>query len=93
MSEREAHRWVVDAIEEGVAAIEEDGQRLVHVPVWALPAGTREGDVLRVSATGDAERVELLVVKDDAARDAALARSAARERPRNPKDEGGPIRL
>lgn len=85
------HRWVVDSIEEGVAAVEEDGARLIHVPLWLLPEGCAEGDVLRARREGDG----IIVERDDAARDEALRRSRERNdaaRP-NPRDPGGPIRL
>lgn len=40
--------WIVDSIDEGLAAVEEDGGRIVHLPLWVLPDGVHEGDVLRV---------------------------------------------
>ena len=84
------HHWTIDSIEEGVAAIEEDGARLIHVPVWLLPDDARAGDVLRARRDGD----RVLVERDDAARDEALRRSREQTRARpNPRDPGGPIDL
>lgn len=46
---------MVDRIEEGRAALEVDGRELVNLPLWMLPPGVREGDVLRVGIEPDAE--------------------------------------
>ena len=87
----EPTRWTIDSIEEGVAAVEvDDGARLIHVPLAALPAGVGDGDVLRVTRDG----ARIVIERDDAARDAALERSRAQTKARpNPRDPGGPIRL
>ena len=45
--------WVIDQIENGVAAVEVDGNHVVTVPVAILPAGVKEGDVLRVTMSQD----------------------------------------
>ena len=88
----ERHRWVVDAIEEGVAAIEEDGERLVHVPSWLLPADVREGTILSV----EREKVDASSSVIRVAIDAVAAREArrrSRNRPRRGGDAGGDIQL
>lgn len=87
----ETDRWTIDSIEEGVAAIEvDDGARLIHLPLAALPAGVAEGDVLRVERDGE----RIVIERDTEAREAALRRSAEQTKARpNPKDPGGPIRL
>ncbi|HEX9483074.1 MAG TPA: DUF3006 domain-containing protein [Gemmatimonadaceae bacterium] len=57
MSSAREHRWAVDGIEDGVARIEEDGARIRSIPVYLLPPGTKEGQLLRVvidSAKGEA---------------------------------------
>ena len=84
-------RWTIDSIEEGIAAIEVDGgARLIHLPLAALPEGVAEGDVLRVTREG----ARVVIERDDAARDAALARSREQTKARpNPRDPGGPIQL
>lgn len=45
--------WVVDQIEEGEASIEVDGRGTFTVPLWLLPQGVREGDVLAASIGQD----------------------------------------
>ncbi|MCE2397980.1 MAG: DUF3006 domain-containing protein [Gemmatimonadetes bacterium] len=48
MSDRNV--WTVDRIESGVAVIvRDDGERVAEAPLSELPAGTREGSVLRVA--------------------------------------------
>jgi len=55
------HRWVVDGIEEGIARIEEDGERVLTVTVSLLPAGVREGQVLKVVRTAGSTRPTITV--------------------------------
>jgi hypothetical protein len=43
------HRWAVDSIESGTARVEEDGERIISVPEYLLPAGVTEGQLLRVT--------------------------------------------
>ena len=44
--------WTVDRVEGGVAVLVRDsGGRVVDVPLSTLPAGAREGSVLRVPET------------------------------------------
>lgn len=89
------YRWIVDAIEEGVAAIEEEG-RLRHVPIALLPAEVREGDILevRVEQTRDGAARTTITI-DRAATEQARRRSeeqvAQKTRPSN--DPGGDIVL
>lgn len=86
--------WTVDAIEEGVAAVEEDGARVVHVPAWILPPGTREGDVLTVSReAGEGGEAVLRIRVDPAATQAALERSKAQLGLLASRDPGGDIVL
>ena len=42
------HRWIVDSIEESVASVEVDGDRMITVPQSLLPSGAKSGQVLRV---------------------------------------------
>ncbi len=79
------HRWVVDSIENGIASIEiDDGGGMLEVPKEVLPAGARDGQVLRVT-------IEI----DDAATKEALAASAAQvaEQDGQSNDPGGDIAL
>ena len=73
MSQQSEHRWAVEGIDGDIASVEEDGARMKTVAVRLLPAGTKAGQVLRVTGTGDRIRVEL---DEDATRE-ALAKSAA----------------
>jgi hypothetical protein len=76
---RTEHRWAVDGIEEEVARIEEDGERIVTIPRYLLPPGAREGQLLRVTrAPGkDEGSIVLTVAIDEDATAAALAKSRA----------------
>lgn len=57
-------RWVVDAVAEGVARVEVDGDRVVSVPAWLLPAGASEGDVLRVTRAREGGRAVVTIERD-----------------------------
>jgi hypothetical protein len=80
--------WVVDAIEEGMAALESDG-RLLHLPVAVLPAGVREGDVLAVEWSAESDGCVLRIRPDRAATEAALQRSRDQLRAMRPANEPG----
>lgn len=45
--------WVIDQIENGVAAVEMGGDHVVTIPLAVLPPGVKEGDVLRVTMSLD----------------------------------------
>ena len=97
-SEREQqHQWVVDSIEEGMASVEVDGGRMITVPLSTLPAGTREGHVLRVrrEQSSDGQRSTLAIELDEAATKLALAESARQveKSARSKSDPGGDIVL
>jgi hypothetical protein len=87
----EERRWVVDSIEDGIAAVEEDGARMLYVPAWLLPSAAREGDVLRVSRRNEGAVSSLRIEVDEGATDQAHSRSREQvsRRPRN--DPGGDI--
>jgi DUF3006 family protein len=91
------HQWVVDSIEEGIASVEVDGGRMITVPLSALPAGTREGHVLRVQReqSGDGVRSTLTIELDAAATQRALEESARQvaKTAKQKKDPGGDIVL
>lgn len=90
------HRWTVDQIEEDIAAVEHDGDRVHTIPRSLLPPDAREGDVLAVTVARatDGDRTTISVEIDRAATRDALARSR-RQRARRPKqdDPGGDITL
>src|SRR6476646_6593389 len=50
MARSNTHRWAVDGISDGMARVEEDGERMITVPAYLLPAGVREGQVLQVTS-------------------------------------------
>ena len=98
MERRREHRWAVDGLGEETARVLEDGARTIAVPVYLLPPGVKEGDVLRVTRNDErGGSVHIEVVLDDAASARALARSRrALERARLASeriDPGGDVRV
>jgi len=89
----EERSWVVDSIEEGVATVEEDGARMLYVPGWLLPAGAREGDVLRVSRRDEGGASSLRIEVDRGATEEALGRSREQVSRLSRSDPGGDIVL
>jgi hypothetical protein len=89
----ETRSWVVDSVTEGIAAVEEDGARMLAVPAWLLPAGAREGAVLRVSRRDEGAGVSLRIEVDHAATAAAAARARARLDRLAGSDPGGDLEL
>ena len=93
------HTWSIDSIEAGVVRVEEDGARMLTVPSHQLPAGIKEGQLLRISrSTGsDGSVVVHSAVIDAAATGAALdasARKTAEIAARARKnDHGGDVAL
>ena len=89
----ETHRWAIDQLEEGTAAVEQDGDHMYEIPRWLVPATAREGDVLSAQlATGSDGEVTITVRVDRAATDAARA-PKPRKSARSAKDPGGDIAL
>ena len=86
-------RWAVDAIEEGIATVEEDGARVVPVPAWLLPDGVRDGDVLRVERTDEDGASVVRIVRDAAATEDAFRRSREQLQRLAQRDAGGDIHL
>ncbi|MFL5605781.1 MAG: DUF3006 domain-containing protein [Gemmatimonadaceae bacterium] len=91
------HLWTIDSIEEGVARLETDGERVIHLPRHLLPSGAREGQVLRVTSKSGKARSELTIEIDEAATAAALARSRAQTTATmaasKKRDRGGDVSL
>ncbi|MBA3656395.1 MAG: DUF3006 domain-containing protein [Gemmatimonadaceae bacterium] len=88
-------RWMVDALEENTAAVEQGAGIPHHIPRFLLPTGVREGDVCQVSTRRDSESsITITVTIDRGATDTAKKMSAAQlaSTPRS-KDPGGPIKL
>lgn len=87
-------RWVVDSVEDGIAAVNDGGGRILHLPASILPSGTRGGDVLSVTRTADGEGAcTLRIAIDRAATDQALRISREQVERRLPHDPGGDIVL
>jgi hypothetical protein len=82
---------IVDRIEDGIAVLEGESGWL-EVPVGWLPAGAREGSVLRVAveADGDSSRVSLTL---DAEAMAEREAEIRRLRESIPEGPGGDIAL
>ena len=89
----EARSWVVDSIEEGIAAVEEDGARMLYVPAWLLPAAAREGDVLHVSRRDEGAAASLRIEMDRAATEEARGRAHEQVSRLSHTDPGGEIVL
>lgn len=79
MTKRTEHSWSVDGIEEGIARIEEDGERMLNVPRHFLPDGVAEGQLLRVtrSSASGPESVVITIAIDHAATTESLNKSRA----------------
>lgn len=45
-------KYCVASIEDGIAALEAQDRTVIHVPVYALPEGIREGDWLSADDSG-----------------------------------------
>ncbi|HWH53610.1 MAG TPA: DUF3006 domain-containing protein [Gemmatimonadaceae bacterium] len=95
----ERQRWVVDAIEERMASVEVDGDKMITVPLATLPPGVRQGHVLAVvrEMSADGKRATLTIEIDEAATTQALAASAAQvesiRRQSAKRDPGGDVTL
>ncbi|HEY0154219.1 MAG TPA: DUF3006 domain-containing protein [Longimicrobium sp.] len=87
------HTWTVDSIEEGIAAVHAEDGRLLHVPAWLLPDGTREGDVVTIEREPAAGTVTLRLRIDRAATERALATSREQLARLRQRDAGGDIQL
>jgi hypothetical protein len=89
----ETHRWAVDRVEEGTAAVEQDGDHMYELPRWLIPANARDGDVLvaAVTSRGDGE-LSISVKLDPAGRAAAKGPKRAKGA-RSAKDPGGDVVL
>lgn len=88
------HRLVVDRIEGDLAVVEVDGGAVLDLPLWLLPPGVREADVVSVTpAAGEDGSLSLVLRVDPAA--AAEAREAAADRLARlrARDPGGDVQL
>lgn len=76
MTER-THVWRIDGIEEEVARVEEDGDRMITVPRHLLPTGAKEGQRLQVARSTATGSVTLTISIDESGTAAELAASRA----------------
>lgn len=72
---RHLHRWIVDSVDDDFARVEVDGERVVTVPLWLLPADAREGDVFRVEHRRTPTESALVLERDVEERERGLERS------------------
>jgi hypothetical protein len=93
MTKHSEHMWVVDVIEEGSASIEVDGRSITPIPVWLLPEGVREGDVLSVTHDRGEGKSALVIETDSEAKKKALDRSAKQVSRKSKNDPGGNVQL
>jgi hypothetical protein len=93
MTEEKQHQWIVDSLEENVAAVEMDGDRIIFVPAIVLPSGAKEGDVYKVRHTRSETASHIGIELDEQARERLLARSRQQAVNKAGRDKGGHIRL
>lgn len=88
-----AHRWAIDQIEEGTAAVEQDGDHVYEVPRYLVPPDARDGDVLAVTVTHAAAGEVTVSVRIDRAASAPPPAKPAPKKRRAANDPGGDIVL
>jgi len=57
------HRWAVDQVEEGTAAVEQDHDHVYQIPRWLLPDSARDGDVFTASRTASSDGSVTITVR------------------------------
>lgn len=88
------HRWAVDRIEEGTAAVEQDGDHVYEIPRYLLPPDARDGDVLSVTIANAAPGEVTISVRIDRAASAPPPAATPGRKPRRASnDPGGDIVL
>ena len=88
------HRWAIDRVEEGTAAVEQDGDHVYEIPRYLLPANARDGDVLSVTiadATPGEVMISVRIARAASATPPSPKPARAKRRPGN--DPGGDIVL
>jgi hypothetical protein len=99
MDEKSEHVWVIDALDEGVARVEEDGARMIVVPRYLLPTGAHEGQLLRVTRGEGKSKtsVTITIVVDEKGTAREMRRSkemtAATLAASKKRDPGGDVAL
>jgi hypothetical protein len=97
MTQPTTHRWAVDSIQEGVARVEEDGEKMLNVPSELLPPGATEGQLLRVTRAPDGDHAVLTVTIDPTgtakAHRKSIQTTTAAMAESKKKDQGGDVSL
>jgi hypothetical protein len=91
--QKPAHRWAIDRIEEGTAAVEQDGDHVYEIPRYLVPPDAHDGDVLTVTISGTAKGEVTISVRIDRASGRAAPASGSARRRRGGNDRGGDIVL
>ncbi len=88
-------RWMVDALEENTAAVEQGAGIPHHIPRFLLPSGVREGDVCQVSTRRDSESSITITISFDRTETDRAKKKSADQLASTPRtsDPGGPIKL
>jgi hypothetical protein len=73
----ESYRWIVDVLDTHSATVEVEGERMVALPRWLLPADAREGDVLTVRHDRQGRESRLVIALDDTAAESEREASSA----------------
>ena len=88
------HRWAVDRVEEGTAAVEQDGDHVYEIPRYLLPPDARDGDVLSVTIANAAPGEVTITVRTDRTASAPPPSAKPARKPRrSANDPGGDIVL
>jgi len=93
MGKHSKHTWIVDVLEDGSASIEVDGRSVTPIPVWMLPEGVKEGDVLTVTHDRGEGKSVLVIETDPGAKSRAMDGSAKQVSRKSKGDRGGDIQL
>jgi DUF3006 family protein len=89
-----AHRWAIDRIEEGTAAVEQDGDHVYEIPRFLVPRDARDGDVVTVLVTATTPGAVTLSVHIDRAASAPRpGQTSTTKKRRAGNDPGGDIVL
>ena len=87
------HRWAIDQVEEGTAAVEQDGDHVYEIPRYLVPPDARDGDVLTVTVTRAAPGEVMVSVRIDRAASASPPAKPSPKKQRSSNDPGGDIVL
>ena len=86
------HRWAVDQVEDGTAAVEQDRDHVYQIPRWLLPENAHDGDVFTASRTAGSDGSVIITVRLEQAA-GGPANAARAKRSRGPRGGTGDIVL